>query len=79
MKRFRPPHPFLPDDEQRNRAMQVLVLARNENKFPSHPTELRGHKAEYRRVDTRTVDIVYTPNHSTNQQSCDRVNLGVVR
>lgn len=79
MKHSRPPHPFLPDDEQRNRAISVLAVARNDGKIPTTKTELTHHTATYRRVGTHVVHIVYTPNHTRNQTSCDRIVLGVVR
>lgn len=80
MKHFRPPHLFLPDDEQRNCAIQVLAVSRNDKATSMPPrTILQHHVADYWRRGVDVVDIVYTPNNSKNCQSCDRVSLGVVR
>ena len=74
----RPPHPFLPLDEERNVA--ITHVARNVFKPDGLNSKLllRMHIATFRRVAKR-IQIMYTPTHATNMQCVDWVNVPTTR
>ncbi len=70
----RPPHPFLPPDEDRNAAIAIASRTLASGKVPTK-VQLASHDAEFRRIG-HTLHVVYTPHHAKNMQTCDIVNVG---
>lgn len=76
----RPPHPFLPSDEDRDTVITALARARNDDKaFAGLRLELKSVDVTYHRIDTHILDIRYTPRAARHMQCTDRVILGHVR
>jgi hypothetical protein len=73
--RSRPPHPFLPSDDNRHRAIVHAAQAVLEPRLLREKVSLDFHFATFRR---RLYDILitYTPIHQTNKQCCDVVKVG---
>lgn len=73
----KPPHTFLPPDEDRNTAIVAVARARYDDKLVDLSTKrvtLPSHIATFRRR-LHNVLITYTPTACSNMQSSDVVRV----